>query len=75
MIIYPVFVTFTSEIHRNAQTKAILVLLHLHMNAVRLTIEDNSSQSGYIPFNTGPSMRLCCDDYLVGHLIVEAQHR
>lgn len=70
-IIHPAFVTFTFAIHRNAQTMAISVLLHLHMNAIRLPIaEDNSSQSEY-PFNIGPSMRLCCDDYLVGHLLID----
>lgn len=53
-IIHPAFVTFTFAIHRNAQTTAIAILLHLHMNAIRLPIaEDNSSQSEY-PFNTVP---------------------
>lgn len=47
------YFTSTPVIHRNAQTEAISVLLHLHANAIRLPIVENNSPYNEYPFNTG----------------------
>jgi len=38
VVVHQPFVTFTFAIQRNVQTEAISVLLHLHVNAIRLPI-------------------------------------